>query len=83
MRPAVRRALLVALMASGLAACGNGSGSDTPAPPPPPVVATPQENQFGANFATAYRAANTSAPITPADGDIIPLSLTTNPVNVG
>ena len=83
MKRILPRAVLVAAMSAGLAACGNDSGSAVATPVPPPVVATPQENQFGTNFANAYRASGTSAPITPADGDIIPLSLTTNPVKVG
>ncbi len=78
------RAALVAVLASGLAACG-GSSNNATAPPPPAVVVPPppQEDQFGAVFGTAFRASATATPITPADGNIIPLSLTTNPVNVG
>ncbi len=84
MKRIVQRALLVAMMGAGLASCG-GNGGDAATTPPvvvPPAPA-PQENQFGTAFATDFRASPTSAPATPADGDIIPLSLTTNPVNVG
>lgn len=85
MKRFIQRAAIVAAMGSGLAACG-GNSSNAIAPttaPTPPITVTRQEDQFGTNFGTAYRTSVTAAPITPADGDIIPLSLTTNPVNVG
>lgn len=81
----VRRLAAVALLGSFVAACGGGGGDD-PAPPPPPVVvppAAPQEDQFGARFGMAFRASPTADPIVPADGDIVPLSVTTNPVPLG
>lgn len=78
------RAALVLLATGTLAACG-GSDNNATAPAPPPVVLAPapQENAFGANFGTAFRAAETAPPVTPADGDIVPLSLTTDPIKVG
>jgi hypothetical protein len=79
----LKRTLLVCGMGSGLAACGGNSGDASAPAPPPPVVVMPQENQFGAAFATDYRASPMSNPVTPVPGDIIPLSLTTNPVPVG
>ena len=83
MKRIIERAVLVAAMGSGLAACGNSGGNaSAPAPPPPPIVVQRQEDQFGANFATDFRAGSTANPATPANGDIIPLSLTTNPVNL-
>ena len=80
----VVRAALVLAAAGTLASCG-GNSNTAAAPPPPAVVVAPapQENAFGANFGTAFRAAETAAPIMPADADIIPLSLTTDPVKVG
>lgn len=79
----VRAALL--LLGTGMLAACSGSDNNAGAPAPPPVVVapTPQENAFGANFGTAFRAAETAPPVTPADGDIVPLSLTTEPVRVG
>ena len=72
------------LAASALAACGGNKGGDTAVAPPVTVVTPPpQENAFGANFAAAFRASPTAEPIVPADGDIIPLSLTTDPITVG
>lgn len=78
------RLAIILLPAVGLAACGGGNDSAM-APAPPPVVVTPppQENAFGANFGAAFRASETAAPVTPADGDIVPLSLTTDPAKVG
>lgn len=79
----IQRAALVAVLGSGVAACG-GSGSDATAPPPPPPpVVVHQEDQFGTAFGVDFRASPMSNPVTPAPGDIVPLSLTTNPVNVG
>lgn len=81
----LRAASALALVA--LAACGSGGGGDGDnAPPAPPAIVAPpppQENQFGANFGAAFRADPTSTPRDPADGDIVPLSFTTDPVNVG
>ena len=72
------------LAAATLAACGGNKGGDTSVTPPVTVVTPPpQENAFGANFASAFRAPTTAEPIVPADGDIIPLSLTTEPSPVG
>lgn len=79
------RIFAIAILGSLAAACGGG-GNDTPEQVPPPVVvppAAPQEDQFGAAFGAAFRASTTAAPATPADGNIVPLSLTTNPVNLG
>lgn len=74
---------LVLLPMLALTACGGGDKSAV-APAPPVVVApAPQENAFGANFGAAFRVPDTGAPVIPADGDIIPLSLTTEPVKIG
>ena len=71
---------IVALgLLAGLAACSNNN----PTPAPPPVVVPPAaklEDQFGANFGIAYRADPLSEAKDPAPGDIIPLSLTAEPV---
>ncbi len=78
----LHRAILVTALGSGLAACGSNNSSSPAPPAPPPVVVAPQENQFGAAFGVAFRASPTSTPVSPVDGDIVPLSLTTNPVNL-
>lgn len=73
--------LLFAVIVSTLAACGSADKSAPPPPPaPPPVVL--QENAFGAVFGMAFRADADATPIEPRDGDIIPLSLTTEPIEV-
>ena len=71
--------LLFAVPISTLAACSGGA--DDPAPPPPPTTVV-QEDKFGAVFGTAFRADANSTAIEPTDGDIIPLSLTTEPVDI-
>lgn len=78
----VFRIATVATLAAGVAACG-GDGNSASTPPTTPTVITPaakQETSFGANFATSFEQSPTATPTTPADGDIIPLSLTTEPV---
>ena len=75
---------LLALAASTLAACGGSKNIGTATAPPVTFVApAPQENAFGANFGTAFRAPQKATPVTPADGDIVGLSLTTNPTTIG
>ncbi|WP_411289964.1 hypothetical protein [Sphingorhabdus sp.] len=72
--------LLFAVPISTLAACGGGADNTTPPPPPPTTVV--QEDRFGVAFGTAFRADPNATPIEPKDGDIIPLSLTTEPIDV-
>lgn len=73
--------LLFAIPISTLAACGSsGGGGGTP--PPPPTTVTAQEDTFGVAFGLAFRTDPNGTPIEPKDGDIIPLSLTTEPVNI-
>lgn len=73
-----RNLLAMALIGSTLAGCGSSIDDDAP----PMVVQPRQEDQFGANFGTAFRADANSEPRTPADGDIVPVSLTTEPVPI-
>jgi hypothetical protein len=76
--------VLVLATASVLAACGSSDNVAAPAAPPStPTVTVKQEDQFGAAFAAAFRADPNAEPITPMDGDIIALSLTAEPVNLG
>ena len=77
----MKNAALLALLAGGLAACG----SNNTAPTPGPVVTPPTakvEDGFGANFATAYRADPNTDAKDPVAGDIIPLDLTKNAVQI-
>lgn len=81
MARSIRTIVLVASLAAGLAACGDG-GSNTS---PPPVVVPPApklEDGFGANFGLAYRADPNSEAKDPTGGDIVPLSLTTEPTTI-
>ncbi len=73
--------LLFAVPISALAACGGGADNTTPPPPPPPTTVV-QEDTFGVAFGTAFRADPNATPIEPKDGDIIPLSVTTEPSNI-
>lgn len=73
--------VLFSIPLSTLAACSGGNDSSTPSPPPPPTVVA-QEDTFGVAFGTAFRASSDSTPIEPKDGDIIPVSLTAEPVDV-
>jgi hypothetical protein len=65
-----------------LGACDgyDDGGGYTPPPPPPPAMRL--EDQFGAAFGVAFRAAPSSDPADPRNGDTIPLSLTTDPVEI-
>ena len=71
------------LLGLGLAvtACG-GSGNPTPPTNGGGVVTVKQEDTFGMQFATAFRADNNSEPYNVADGDIVAISLTTEPVDI-
>ena len=78
--------LLFAIPIATLSACGgnggNGDGGDSGTAPPPPTTVSAQEDTFGLAFGMAFRADTNGTPIEPKDGDIIPLSLTTEPVDI-
>ena len=75
---------LLALAASTLAACDGGKSMGTAAAALLTAVApSRQGNTFGANFGMAFRAPQTATRVTPADGDVGPLSLITNPTAIG
>ncbi len=75
---------LLALAASTLVACGGSKNMGIVTAAPLTVVAlATQENAFGANFGTAFRAPEAATPVTPVDGNIVPLSLMTNPIAIG
>jgi hypothetical protein len=87
--PAMKRFLLhsaaAAALTASLAACGGGGGSDggtTVTPPPAPPTPVRLEDQFGAQFGAMFRAAANTDPRDPAPGDLIPISFTTDPVNI-
>ena len=76
------QASAVSLLATGLAACGGGNGSSTPTPTPGQTSAARQEDQFGIAFGNAFRAAPDGEPSPVADGDLVAVSLTTEPVTI-
>lgn len=68
---------LLGATAMGLTACGGGGSIGvTPPPSPPPSL----ESKFGTGFATDFDAAANSQPAKPVASDIIPLSLTAQPI---
>jgi hypothetical protein len=71
------RLVLLASAAVTLAACGGGGGRSVSTAP---VVAPSLESMFGAGFNTDFSASPNSQPAVPVSGDIIPLSLTTQPI---
>ncbi len=79
----LRQTMILGLMAttSALAACsGGGGGGGGPGPPPPPPARL--EDGFGAGFAAAFRTNLNGVPRDPAAGDIIAVSLTTDPTPI-
>ncbi len=81
----LRKLAVVVLLGTAVAACSGGGGGDDgneeEIPPPPPVVSNPL-NVFGAAFATAFNASADSEPVSVGEDDIIPISLTDEPVEI-
>ncbi len=75
------RGAAVAVLGAIVASCGSSSGNGGGGGSSPPTVVK-QENQFGSVFATAFRAPANSEPISINDGDLIPWSLTSEPVDI-
>ena len=78
------RIAAIAMVAGGLSACGSNNNNTSTTPPivVPPPPAPKIEDQFGTNFGIAYRADPNTDAKDPMAGDIIPLSLTTDPVTL-
>ena len=82
----IQRALIGTALALPLAACGGGGGggsggSDTVIAPPT-VIKTAQEDKFGVQFGIDFRASMNSEPASVNDGDIVPVSLTNEPIDI-
>jgi hypothetical protein len=71
----IKVGLSVAALGALAAGCSGGNNSKSS----PVTSVTAQEDSFGTVFGTAFRADPDSSPIIPKDGDIIPLSLDTDP----
>lgn len=71
---------ILALAGLSLAACGSGGGGVRGPGPVPPVAKL--EDSFGAGFATTFQKAANSDPREPAAGDVIAVSLTSDPVPI-
>lgn len=82
MKNAMRNVLISSSLAAALAACGGpGGGKDTP-PAPPTVVATSQADKFGVKFGQNFRASADGEPASVDDGDLVPVSWTTEPIDI-
>ena len=78
----VLQASAAVMLATGLAACGSGNRNGTPAPTPGQTGAARQEDQFGLMFGTDFRADPNGEPSPVADGDLIAVSLVTEPITI-
>lgn len=79
----IQRALLGTALALPLAACGGGGGGGSDSVIAPPVVVkTAQEDKFGVQFGIDFRASMNSEPASVNDGDIVPVSLTNEPIDI-
>lgn len=76
------RALIGTALALPLAACGGGGGGSDSVITPPVVVKTAQEDKFGVQFGIDFRASMNSDPVSVNDSDIVPVSLTTEPIDI-
>ena len=78
----IQRALLGTALALPLAACGGGGGGSDSVIAPPTVIKTAQEDKFGVQFGIDFRASMNSEPASVNDGDIVPVSLTNEPIDI-
>jgi hypothetical protein len=66
-----------------LSACSsNNIPTVTPAPTSTTAVAGKQEDQFGVAFARDFQTSANSEPFAVADGDLIPVTLLSEPVSI-
>lgn len=75
------RALALGGLGLSLAGCGGGGDSAT-AVTSPVVTTTAQEDKFGTAFGTDFRASKTTEPVNVNAGDIVAVSLTTDPIAI-
>lgn len=77
-----QRIVMTTALALSLAACGGGGGGSDSVVEPPKVITTAQEDKFGIAFGTDFRAPLNGEPAPVNDGDIVPVSLTTEPIDI-
>lgn len=81
--------ILISILVTGIAACkGKSSSAPAPAPPPPvggapppPAAPLTVAQQLGTVFSTIFTAVSTAEPKDPAAGDLVPVSLTKDPID--
>lgn len=73
----VLQATAVVMLATGLAGCG---GSKNSTPTPGQTTSARFEDQFGLGFGADFRADPNGEPSPVNDGDLVAVSLTTEPV---
>lgn len=71
---------LILVVGASLAACGDRSDRDAPGNDPFATTSDRTEDQFGKEFGKAYRADPNSEPMNVNDGDVVPVSSTTEPI---
>ena len=74
--------IAICLASATLAACGGGNKAATPQPVVVPPPTAKLEDQFGANFGTAFRADPNTIAKDPSPGDVIPLDPTKEAVTI-
>ena len=70
---------LILIAATSLGACNRRSADDVVANDPFAKAGERQEDRFGKGFGKAYRAAPNSEPMNVVEGDVVPVSPTTEP----
>ena len=81
----IRPTLLFGLMllaGASLTACNKQDASDALLPDQAASKARNPEDQFGEGFGNAFRAEPNSEPINVAEGDVVPVSQTAEPVQI-
>ncbi len=73
---------LILLTGASLTACSNKAESDAAGTDLFPSSAGRPEDQFGKEFGKAFRAHPNSEPANISDGDVVPVSVTDEPVQL-
>ena len=73
---------LLLLSGASLSACDRKSGRDAFENDPFAARSTAKEDQFGKGFGKAFRADRNAEPANVVEGDLVPVSRTTEPVEI-